>query len=185
MDGEGNMSLNWVAGAFEAMTGYTLDEYKAHGGWLDHLYPEDVEKDLQALAKLKNNQSVTHEIRTITKAKKLQWVQVYAHPIWDGNTSHLVGIVGAVQDITARKQAEAELQKSASRLELLHNIDQALLSAQSPAEIAREALTRIRQLIPSQLTSITLFDFEKNEAIFLVASFDEDFNPAGQSVITL
>lgn len=85
----------------------------------------------------------------------------------------------------ARVQADAELQKSASRLELLHNIDRALLSAQSPAEIAREALTRIRQLIPSQRTSITLFDFEKNEAIFLVASFDEDFNTAGQSVITL
>ena len=90
-----------------------------------------------------------------------------------------------MQDITKRKQAEAKLLKSASRLELLHNIDKALLSAQSPTEIARDALTRIRQLIPSQRTSITLFDFEKNEATFLVASFDEDFNPAGQPVITL
>lgn len=185
LDGEDNMSLNWVAGAFEEMTGYTLGEYKAHGGWLAHLYPEDVEKDDQALATLKNNQSVQHEIRTITKAKKIQWVQVYAHPVWDENTSQLVGIVGAVQDITERKQAEAALQKTASRLELLHNIDQALLSAQSPTEIARDAFTRIRQLIPSQRTSITLFDFEKNEASFLVASFDQDFNPAGQSVLTL
>ncbi len=38
------MRLNWVAGAFEKITGYTFEEYIAKGGWLGHLYPDDVGK---------------------------------------------------------------------------------------------------------------------------------------------
>jgi len=112
LDLEGNMLLNWVAGAFESMTGYTFDDYVAHGGWLAHLYPEDVEKDAEALTKLKNNQQVVHDLRTYTKTKEVQWVRIYSHPVWDEKQNQLVGIVGAVQNITAQKQAEEALRKS-------------------------------------------------------------------------
>jgi PAS domain S-box-containing protein len=103
---QGEMRLNWVAGAFEKITGYIFEEYIANGGWLGHLYPEDVEKDAQALSKLKTNQQVVHDVRTYTKTGKVQWVRVYAHPVWDGRQNRLVGIVGAVQDITKQHEAE-------------------------------------------------------------------------------
>jgi len=45
LDSNGDMHLNWVAGAFEEITGYTYDEYVANGGWLAHLHPDDVEQD--------------------------------------------------------------------------------------------------------------------------------------------
>jgi PAS domain S-box-containing protein len=106
LNAQGNMRLNWVAGAFEKITGYTFDEYNANGGWLGHLYPEDVEKDAQALTKLKTNQQVVHDIRTYTKTREVQWVRVYAHPVWDDRQNRLVGIVGAVQDITKQHEAE-------------------------------------------------------------------------------
>jgi len=112
LDFEGNMRLNWVAGAFESMTGYTSDEYIAHGGWLAHLHPEDVEKDAQALAKLKTNQRVIYDVRIYTKEQKARWVRVYAHPIWDEKQHRLIGIVGAVQDITGEKQAQEDLRQS-------------------------------------------------------------------------
>ena len=34
VDRDGKLSLIWVAGAFEKMTGYTFEEYEASGGWL-------------------------------------------------------------------------------------------------------------------------------------------------------
>ena len=114
LNSQGNMRLNWVAGAFEKITGYTFEEYIANGGWLGHLYPDDAEKDAQALAKLKNNQQVVHDIRTYTKTREVQWVRVYAHPVWDAKQNRLVGIVGAVQDITKQHEAEArELRRRA------------------------------------------------------------------------
>ena len=106
VDEQDRMHLNWVAGAFEEITGYTYEEYVSKGGWLAHLYPQDVEQDAQALAKLKSNQQVVHDLRTYTRDRKVQWVRVYAHPIWDENRNRLVGIVGAVQDISVQRMAE-------------------------------------------------------------------------------
>ena len=106
LNSQGNMRLNWVAGAFEKITGYTFEEYIVNGGWFGHLYPDDKEKDAQALAKLKTNQQVVHDIRTYTKTRAVQWVRVYAHPVWDDKQNRLVGIVGAVQDITKQHEAE-------------------------------------------------------------------------------
>jgi signal transduction histidine kinase len=75
-------------------------------------------------------------------------------------------------EIRVRSQTEATLQQFTKRLEILHEIDRALLSAQSVQDIARGALTRVRQLIPCPRASVTLFDLDKNEASFLAADFD-------------
>ena len=75
------------------------------------------------------------------------------------------------KEINIRTQAQAALQQSAARLEILHEIDRSLISARSPREIASDALIRIRQLIPCPRASTTLFDMNKQEASFLAASF--------------
>jgi signal transduction histidine kinase/large-conductance mechanosensitive channel len=75
------------------------------------------------------------------------------------------------QELKERKQAEAALQHSTAQLEILHEIDRSLLSARSLREIADDALSRIRRLIPCRRASITLFDLTKREAYFLAASF--------------
>ena len=73
------------------------------------------------------------------------------------------------QELDERKRAEEALQQSTIRLEIIHDIDRALLSAQSLADLAVGALTGIRKLIPCLRASITLFNFERSEAFFLAA----------------
>ena len=106
VDQQGKMRLNWVAGAFEEITGYTYEEYVSKGGWLAHLHPEDAKQDSQALETLKLNQQVVHDLRTYTRDQNVQWARVYAHPIWDKKQNRLTGIVGAVQDITSQRLVE-------------------------------------------------------------------------------
>jgi PAS domain S-box-containing protein len=106
LDSNGTMHLSWVAGAFEKITGYSIEEYKATGGWLGHLHPDDLEKDAHDMATLKNNQPVVTEVRTYTKDRELRWVRAYAHPVWDYEENKLIGIVGAVQDITKQHEVE-------------------------------------------------------------------------------
>lgn len=117
LNAEGRLTINWVAGAFESITEYTMEEYAALGGWRAALHPDDLDKDERATERLRANRPVVSEIRTLTKSGRLVWVRVYAHPILDPDSLELVGIYGAVQDITERKQAEEEIHKLNQELE--------------------------------------------------------------------
>ncbi|HSM72443.1 MAG TPA: ATP-binding protein [Anaerolineales bacterium] len=117
LDAEGNMRLNWVAGAFEEITGYTFDEYVKNGAWRAHLHPDDLEQDAQDMQALQQNQRVITEVRTFTKQREIRWVRVYGHPVWDVNLNRLAGIVGAVQDITEHKKVENERENLIAELE--------------------------------------------------------------------
>ena len=114
----------WIAGAFEKMTGYTPEEYIKAGGWYAHIHPDDLAQDSEDMKKLLNNKEVLgSEIRTFAKSGAVRWERVFAHPIWDKKENRLVGILGAVQDITEQKEAEKKLQDSLHQQEaILNNI---------------------------------------------------------------
>lgn len=111
------LRLNWVAGAFEKITGFGFDEYVARGGWRAALHPDDVAQDARDLEALRQNRPVASEVRTICKDGTMRWVRVYAHPVWDEANNRLSGIFGAVQDISQRKAAEAEREALIRELE--------------------------------------------------------------------
>lgn len=73
-------------------------------------------------------------------------------------------------NITVRTQAEEALRRSARRLEILHHIDRAMLSAQWPEAIAETALLRLRDLIPFQLGGIVLFNADEPLVLAVVPS---------------
>jgi signal transduction histidine kinase len=75
-------------------------------------------------------------------------------------------------EISVRNEAEAALQQFTERLEILHEIDRSLLSTHSLPDIAKGALTRVRQLIFCPRASVTLFDLNNHHAWFLAADFD-------------
>ena len=84
------------------------------------------------------------------------------------------------QEVAVRQRAEAHLQLSAQRLSTLHQIDQAVLAAQSPEAIAQVALRYVRQLVPCRYASIVAFDLVAGDTALWV--FDSDLTqrvPAG------
>ena len=113
----GEIVLTWVAGAFEHISGYTFDEFNARGGWVSTVHPDDLEQDAHDMERLRNNQRVISELRTIHKDSTIRWVKSYAHPVWDEEKNRLVGIYGAVQDITDRKRVEHEREELIRDLE--------------------------------------------------------------------
>ena len=52
IDEYGNQQLVWVAGSFEKITGYTMQEYISAGGWKVKLHEEDIEKDISDICLL-------------------------------------------------------------------------------------------------------------------------------------
>ena len=112
IDEDGTVELDWATGAFEKITGYTVEEYTAVGGWRAVVHPDDRDKDLMDFQNLQRNEKVISEVRTIQKNGNVVWTRSYAHPIWDEKANRLIGIYGAAQDITEQKSAEEELRKS-------------------------------------------------------------------------
>lgn len=119
VDEEGHLILEWVGGAFESITGYTLEEYQQSGGWLEKLFPEDRGKDQEDIHILRQNCPVVSDVRTIARDGSIVWVRSYAQPVWDAPQHRLSGIYGAVQDITRIKQAEIALRESEARYRML------------------------------------------------------------------
>jgi PAS domain S-box-containing protein len=71
------------------------------------------------------------------------------------------------EDITERKEAEEALRQQAERLAVLHEIDEAILAAQSLEEIAQAALRYVRQLVPCLGADVIIFDLDTDKGTVL------------------
>lgn len=139
---DGRLQLDWVAGAFESITGYTFEEYVARGGWPAALHPDDVALDARDMAQLRMNQPVVSEVRTIARDGTVRWVRVYAHPVWDQAQNGLIGIYGAVQDISERKQVEQQIRRQATRAETLAEFSQLLTQVSQDYQLVLDTVVR-------------------------------------------
>ncbi|HEX6287736.1 MAG TPA: GAF domain-containing protein, partial [Herpetosiphonaceae bacterium] len=86
--------------------------------------------------------------------------------------AQLAAYRAAMHDACDHQQAEATLQQYAHRLELLHQVSQAVRTMQPPIDFAQEALNRICQLLPCDAARLMLFDFDTAEAHTVALSID-------------
>jgi PAS domain S-box-containing protein len=77
----------------------------------------------------------------------------------------LISFWGTQRDITDKKRDEQKIQQINSRLEILHELDQAILESISVDRIAESSLKWLFKISSAQRISIALFDEDLNEAI--------------------
>ena len=70
------------------------------------------------------------------------------------------------------QQVNERLQEQAERLGALRDIDQAILAAESPSEIASVAVRRARQVVPCQRVSVSVIDRDAGHARVLTTDQD-------------
>jgi signal transduction histidine kinase/HAMP domain-containing protein len=96
-------------------------------------------------------------------------------PHGQGELGHLAGAFdGMAQALEVRQaeaiQAEVARQRAIERLELLRQIDRALIAEESPEAIAGAALVPLRELLGVPRAIINLFDLEAGEVEWLAAA---------------
>ncbi len=83
-------------------------EWAYHASWLEAVYPDDREKTLLRMRAGIRNGPVEVEFRIQTADGAVRWVRDRAFPIFD-EAGELIRVVGVAEDVTERKQHEAEL----------------------------------------------------------------------------
>jgi diguanylate cyclase (GGDEF)-like protein/PAS domain S-box-containing protein len=105
--------LDWMAGAFERITGYSAVEIQQSGCWLVIVHPEDRPGVEQGLFDLTPGQSRACEFRLLRSDGEVRWIhdinRCEAHETLPGHYR----LYGAAQDITERKRADEKLRQAA------------------------------------------------------------------------
>lgn len=147
----------------------------------DLIHPDDQSQVNQTLAAVLQNQGAEFALtyRIVMPDGHLRWIESWGQATYDA-TGQPHSLTGVARDVTDRKLAEVALQHRTRRLETLSMIGRAILRRQSSADIAREALTHLRQLTAADRASVVMFDFERREAQMLaVVGLGEDLWPSG------
>ena len=115
------------------------------------------------------------EIRLVGKNNRSVWCRMTVSAVKNIN-NELFFLIGMAENISKQREAEQatrqsaeSLRRYADRLEILHDIDRAILEARTPEDIAHATLERIHQLVPCQRSSLVLFDFQAQTAAILDA----------------
>ncbi len=113
---DGPPQLDWSTGALETITGYTQLEIDGLGGWPAILHPDHLPELAEGMTAIFKGEASVGEFKLIRKDKTLRWVRFYSQPRWDDTHQRVIGLIGATQDITDRKNAEVALKKSEEEL---------------------------------------------------------------------
>lgn len=84
------------------------------GRWSEHVHPDDREQHrVQWRTALAERRPFVSERRYLRRDGSLSWARVHVAPILEGDS--LLGFVGTIEDINARKQSEQALRESEER----------------------------------------------------------------------
>ena len=106
-----------MSAACEKVYGYTSADFFADGHlWQKVIHPEDMHIADRQLKVLKEGKHVLNQYRIIHKDKSIRWLENKITPTLD-DAGKLIRMDGVTNDITLRKVAEQELERSFSILE--------------------------------------------------------------------
>ncbi len=167
IDDSGNITTVWASDSFEKITGYSLEEFRKRGDWGSIVHPDDYLIEKESASNILNNRIGIAEVRIFRKDGSLIWVKSKGEPIWSKEKQRVVGVVGAVSDITERKMMVEELIQARQKAEASEKIKTDFL-----AQMSHE----IRSPLNVVLNFISLLKMELGENI------DEEMEMAFSSI---
>src|SRR5256712_5708559 len=154
-----------------AQYGYSRDEF-LRMRISDIRPPEELPKLTEAISRLAEgaDPAVRRDAapwRHRLKDGRVRDVDIVSHAIdFAGRRAVLVVAI----DVTELTQTQEALAKYAERLDILHEIDRAIVAAKAPVEVAETVLRRLRELLGVPRAIVNLFDFATGEAEWLAAA---------------
>ncbi len=143
---DNNMEIDWIGDGFTKITGHTLRDVRFPDLWKNVIPPKDLNPIFGLFKEILQGKQREMEFRLRHKNGEILWLKVYGKPEVNAD-GRIVGIIGAVSEISGRKKAEEELrllnetleQKVIERAKELAETKEQLYHAQKLDSIGRLA----------------------------------------------
>lgn len=109
----------WYFGAFEQITGYSLEELSESSGFSSIIHQDDFEEANNRYEQILSGKTITTEYRILAKNGDLKWLRDKGSPVYDEDKKEVIKIIGVVQDITEEKIAKQKLEESEKKFKSL------------------------------------------------------------------
>jgi PAS domain S-box-containing protein len=163
----GELALEWASDATLRAFGYTKEEIEGREWLFAAVHPDDQREAQTKIQARLAGTPTTGEYRVLSKFGQVYWIRDYGHPIWDDEKSRVVRIIGAAQNITARKEIETALVESEAKL-------QRILSA-APVGVIM-CTNRVTRFVNQTLCEMLAYDAKelegKNTRILYPTNFE-------------
>lgn len=107
-DDNDTAQLEWVVGAFEEITGHTIEDALNSFSLSVPVHPDDVPLFRERQHKLHSGQADTREFRILDKYGAVHCVRSYGLPEWDADHQRVIRVYIGVQDITELKNLQEQ-----------------------------------------------------------------------------
>jgi len=174
----------YVSPACQTLLGYAPEELVGRSAY-DFFHPDDLDaitQSHQAVLRAPTTYTVTYRIRC--KDGTYTWFETSSRTVRDSATDAVLEIHSVSRDISKRKAAEDAIKRYADRLELLHNIDLAILRGDQIEHTVTSLLAHLQPLIGFDGASITIFDADYRDFTVLASIAPvPDYRPYEDGVI--
>jgi diguanylate cyclase (GGDEF)-like protein/PAS domain S-box-containing protein len=168
---DGTRALEWMSGAYEALTGYSLEEMRAGALLEKMIHPDDLSLIAARVRTLLSGEPASCEFRIRTKSGDIVWVRDKARPLWNQARDRVESIVGAARDITSEKSAEREARRGRAAAEellllrqeqmreagALDEVSAALAGSLDPGIVYQVILDQAARVLPFDHAEISLY----------------------------
>lgn len=148
----------------------------------DLLHPDDVARVTEALGSIaeRPGESVDVLFRFLRADGSWRWGDARGTNAFDD--PNLRGFVISVRDVTDHVEAEMALRRPLQRLEMMHDIDRAILEGLSTGEMAHRVCEQLAGVLGAERVSVLVYDAERAEARFLGVAQSGDAGPVEGTV---
>ncbi len=144
---DGQVVFGDATEGFVKVTGYTLEEMEALGGWPILVHPEDLPLVHGTFERMLAGQPAGCEIRIITKGGEVRWLHYLGRGIHDPARGRVTRVHIAAQDITERTRAEATIAEQIRLAEFGRDVGLAITESLSLQETLNRCVkTTVRHL---------------------------------------